>query len=35
MCTTRPEIINADLLEFFRQGASATEDLIVATPTLA
>src|SRR3954466_7410376 len=35
MCTTRPEVINADLLAFIRQGASATEDLIVATPTLA
>jgi len=35
MCTTQADIINADLLDFIRQGATATEDLIVATPTLA
>jgi non-heme chloroperoxidase len=35
MCTTHAEIINPDLLDFIRQGASATEDLIVATPALA
>ena len=35
MCTTQPDVINADLLAFVRQGASATEDLIVARPTLA
>jgi non-heme chloroperoxidase len=35
MCTTRPDIINPDLLAFMRQGASATEDLIVTIPTLA
>jgi non-heme chloroperoxidase len=35
MCTTHPDVINPDLLAFIRQGASATEDLIVATPTVA
>jgi len=35
MCTTHPEIVNPDLLDFIRQGASATEDLIVAAPTMA
>jgi non-heme chloroperoxidase len=35
MCTTRPDIINPDLLDFIRQGASATEDLIVANPAMA
>jgi non-heme chloroperoxidase len=35
MCTTHPDIINPDLLDFIRQGASATEDLIVANPATA
>ena len=35
MCTTHAEIINPDLLDFIRQGASATEDLIVVTPATA
>jgi len=35
MCTTHPEIINPDLLDFFRQGASSTEDLIVVRPATA
>jgi non-heme chloroperoxidase len=35
MCTTHADIINPDLLDFVRQGASATEDLIVASPTMA
>jgi non-heme chloroperoxidase len=34
MCTTRPDIINPDLLDFIRQGASATEELIVANPAM-
>jgi non-heme chloroperoxidase len=35
MCTTHADVINPDLLDFVRQGASATEDLIVASPTMA
>jgi len=35
MCTTHPHIINPDLLAFAREPASATESLIVATPTPA
>ena len=34
MCTTHADIINADLLAFIAEPASATEALIVATPTL-
>ncbi|MBV9883176.1 MAG: alpha/beta hydrolase [Sphingomonadaceae bacterium] len=34
MCTTHADIINADLLAFIAEPASATEALIVASPTL-
>jgi non-heme chloroperoxidase len=35
MATTHADIINADLLAFIREPVSATEELIVAQPTLA
>jgi non-heme chloroperoxidase len=35
MATTHAEIINADLLAFIREPASATEELIVSQPTMA
>jgi non-heme chloroperoxidase len=35
MATTHAEIINADILAFIREPASATEELIVSQPTLA
>ncbi|GAA4818765.1 alpha/beta hydrolase [Sphingosinicella ginsenosidimutans] len=35
MMTTHPDLVNAELLAFIREGESSTESLIVATPTTA